>query len=407
LKKTNDDASGKAKTLKLRVSPKAESILRRGHPWLFSESIREQNREGKTGEMAIIYDRNNAFLGIGLFDSTSPIRVRMLHVGKPQNLDTAWWKSHFTKTVERRKKLFDLETTGFRLCNGESDGWPGFILDQYDRTLVLKLYTASWFSHLQTLLPILNHEIPNQRIVLRLSRNIQTQSKDFNLSDGQVICGEPLSENVVFKETGIRFEADVLRGQKTGFFLDQRENRRIVETLSRDRKVLNAFSVSGGFSLYAARGGAKSLTDVDISEHALESSNRNFQLNKENSAIRKCFHQTIKANVFDWLKETKEQFDLIIIDPPSLAKKEIDREEATHAYDKLVRQGMELLRPKGILVAASCSAHVSSSQFFELVNEAAQKTGRRFKQLLTTGHAPDHPSTFPEAEYLKCIYLEF
>ncbi len=389
--------------LRLRISPKAETILRGGHPWLFADSLRETNRDGRTGELAVIYDRKDCFLGIGLFDPASPIRVRMLHAGKPVKLDRAWWSKHLAQTLERRSTLFDKQTTGYRLCNGESDGWPGFIIDRYDSTLVLKLYTAAWFPRLDEIASLLHEQIPHERIVLRLSRNIQATAQTAGLADGQIFRGTPLHDPVVFLESGLRFEADVLRGQKTGFFLDQRENRKLVESHARGRHVLNAFSFSGGFSLYAARGGARSVTDLDISAHALESSRKNFALNP---SVTKCPHEFVKADAFEWLKEGPP-FDLVILDPPSLAKKESERDGAIQAYGRLASCGIHRLRPDGILVAASCSAHVSASEFFDIIRNAAQESGRKFQELHITSHPPDHPATFPEANYLKCIHLGF
>jgi 23S rRNA (cytosine1962-C5)-methyltransferase len=390
-------------SLKLRVTPDAERVLRGGHPWLFSESIREQNREGQLGEYAVIYDRQDRFLGIGLFDPNSPIRVRMLHVGKPQKLDATWWKQHLDQSIQKRQGLFDSLTTGYRLCHGENDDWPGFVLDRYDTTLVLKLYSAAWFTHLEGILSLLLAVFPQHRIVLRLSRNIQEASTA--LRDGMVLQGEPLNGPVVFQESGLRFEADVLRGQKTGFFLDQRENRRKVEALSRGRPVLNAFSFSGGFSLYAARGGAKSVTDLDISAHALESAKRNFALNASSVS---CNHELIQADAFEWLKEASEsKFGLIVLDPPSLAKREAERGRAIEAYERLAKRASRLLEKRGVLVAASCSAHVSAEEFFNAIRHAANESRRRFTVLETTGHPPDHPIRIPEAQYLKCIYLQF
>ena len=391
-------------TLRLRISQKAESILRSGHPWLFSDSIREQNRTGSAGDLAIIYDRKDRFLGMGLFDPEGPIRVRMLHVGKPQKLDRAWWQQHLTTTLDRRRNLFDSQTNGYRLCNGENDGWPGLVLDRYDSTLVLKLYTTVWIPRLEEIVEIIAEQVPCQRIILRLSRNIQDKSLPF--TEGQIVRGEPLLDPVVFLESGLRLEIDVVRGQKTGFFLDQRDNRRIVESLSHDRRVLNAFSFSGGFSLYAARGGADSVTDLDISPHALAAANRNFALNLDHPAISHCHHEIVKADAFDWLDSAPSaSFDLIILDPPSLAKRESEREQAIRAYGRLVRSALKLLRPAGILVACSCSAHVSTDEFLGSVRDAATQSGRPFKELQTTGHPPDHPATFPEAHYLKTIYL--
>lgn len=393
--------------LRLRVTATAETILRGGHPWLFAESIREQNRDGKLGELAVIYDRNDAFLAIGLFDPDSPLRVRILHSGKPFIIDVAWWKDHFSKAIQRRDGLFDEETTGYRLINGESDGWPGLVLDRYDTTLVLKLYTAAWFPTLEQIMSLTAASPSQERLVLRLSRNIQRVAQaQFNLSDGQILRGTSLDGPVIFRENGLRFEADVLRGQKTGFFLDQRENRRRVESLAQDRDVLNAFSFSGGFSLYAGRGGARSVTDIDISKHALESAQRNFALNQTNAAVANCRHETIQADAFDWLAQNlNRKFDLIILDPPSLAKRESERAGAIQAYAKLARHGLAHLKSGGILVAASCSAHVSEQEFFSALRESVRNSGRAFDEIQTAAHAADHPATFPEAHYLKCIYL--
>ncbi|PYM12743.1 MAG: 23S rRNA (cytosine(2499)-C(5))-methyltransferase, partial [Verrucomicrobia bacterium] len=229
----------------------------------------------------------------------------------------------------------------------------------------------------------------------------------FNLSDGEFLIGDRRDACPTFLETGLRFEADVTRGQKTGFFLDQRENRRIVETLARGRDVLNAFSFSGGFSVYAARGGAKSVTDLDISAHALEGAKRNFALNKELPNVARCTHATIQTDVFKWLAGNRDrEFDLVILDPPSLARRESERAGAIQVYTLLTRSGIAHLHGGGILVAASCSAHVSEEAFFGAVRLAAKKSRRKFTELQTTGHPPDHPATFPEAHYLKCIYLK-
>lgn len=387
--------------LRLRVSPKAETILRGGHPWLFADSVREQNRDGNAGDLAVIYDRKDAFLGIGLFDPGSPIRVRMLHIGKPAKLDAAWWSARMAQAIERRGGLFDAQTTGYRLCNGESDGWPGLVLDRYDTTLVLKLYTVAWFPHLPRVMELVTAQIPHEHLVLRLSRNIQKEAKAAGFADGQILRGDPLPSPVVFLENGLRFEADAVRGQKTGFFLDQRENRKMVESHARDRHVLNAFSFSGGFSLYAARGGARSVTDLDISAHALEAARRNLALNPP---LAKCPHEWIKADAFDWLAQGPS-FDLVILDPPSLARKESEREGAIHAYQRLASHGIARLHPDGILVAASCSAHVAAAEFYDIIRDTVRGTGRKFQELQTSTHAPDHPATFPEARYLKCIFL--
>jgi 23S rRNA (cytosine1962-C5)-methyltransferase len=395
--------------LRLRVSAAAETQLRAGHPWVYADSVREQNRDGASGELSVIYDRRDKFLAVGLFDPDSPIRVRVLHAGKPQTIDAAWWAARFKETAQRRRDLFDTQTNGYRIINGESDGWPGLVLDRYDRTLVLKLYSGVWLPRLDEISRLLLAQLKPKRLVLRLSRNIQARArKSIVAEDGQILFGEALKHLPTFLESGLHFEADVCRGQKTGFFLDQRENRRTVELLASGRRMLNAFSFSGGFSLYAARGGATSVTDLDISAHALESANRNFALNESLAAIARCPHELAQADAFDWLSKTESQkFGLIVLDPPSFAKRELERAGAIRAYERLAELGIRHLTPEGILVAGSCSAHVTPEEFFEAVRRSATKSGKAFRELQTTGHAPDHPATFKEANYLKAIYLRF
>lgn len=407
--------------LRLRITPDAERQIRGGHPWLFAESIREQNRDGRMGELAVIYDRRDRFLAVGLFDPDSPLRVRVLHTGSPQPIDGPWWKQRFEQAIVRRHGLFDERTNAGRWIHGESDGWPGLVLDRYDTTLVLKLYTAAWLPRLDELTRLIRETLTPERLALRLSRNIHEKDRrEFKISDGVWLDARPDHQGprtlqkpedpgglVTFLESDLRFEADVLRGQKTGFFLDQRENRRLVESLAAGRAVLNAFSFSGGFSLYAARGGARSVIDLDISAHALTNARRNFALNNSNPAVAACRHETVQADAFEWLQSQKTRhLDLIVLDPPSLAKRESERAAALTAYARLVRSALKLLRGGGILVAASCSAHVPADDFFQTVRGAAAQSNREFAELQTTRHPPDHPAAFKEAEYLKCIYLK-
>jgi len=394
-------------SLRLRVTAAAESIIRGGHPWVFAQSVREQNRDGTTGELAVIFDRNDRFLAVGLYDSDSPIRVRVLHAGKPQPIDASWWRQNAENAFNLRKDLFaDHQTTGFRCINGENDGWPGLVLDQYGDARVMKLYTAAWLPRLREIAALLKGE---GRLVLRLSRNIQQIAHDeFGLDDGTTLHGSAIEAPVEFLENGLRFEADVLRGQKTGFFLDQRENRSHLEALARGKTVLNLFSYSGGFSLYAARGGAPMVCSLDISEHALNAARRNFALNPSIPALAACRHETIQADAFLWLRDDPgRKFDLIILDPPSLAKREAEKTDAMGAYAKLIESCLARLDKKGILVAASCSAHVTAEEFFTLARGAAQKSNRSFEEIRATRHPVDHPATYPEGEYLKCIYFQF
>lgn len=406
--RSKSKADRKSAALRLRLTAAAENYIRAGHPWVFAESVRELSRDGAAGELAVIYDRNDKFLAVGLYDPRSPIRVRVLHTGRPRPIDQAFWQERLEAAVRRREGLFDELTTGYRLINGESDGWPGLVLDRYATTLVWKVYTTAWLARWEATRDLIQARLNPERIVLRLSRNIGPEAARAKLEDGMVVPGNKPEAGQVFLESGLRFEAEVRRGQKTGFFLDQRENRRMVETLARGRAVLNAFSYSGGFSLYAARGGAQSVTDLDISAHALAAAKRNFSLNNNIPAVANCRHELVQADAFEWLAENAgRHFDLIVLDPPSLAKRATERAGAIRAYTRLAQSGMAHLVIGGILVACSCSAQVTADEFFRVVRQAAARSGQKFQELRTTRHAPDHPATFKEAEYLKAIYLRF
>jgi 23S rRNA (cytosine1962-C5)-methyltransferase len=387
------------------LRPAAEGEVRSGHPWIFAESIREQNREGTPGELAVIFDKKDQFLAIGLYDPESPIRIRVLHRGKPANITPDWWRERLRDSLRFRAGLFDSETTGGRWVNGESDFFPALVLDRYGDALVLKLYSAIWFNRLEEIISLIREELSPATLILRLSRNIMRQASERGLKNGQALAGSAPDGPVQFLETGLRFEADVLLGQKTGFFLDQRENRRRVESLAAGKHVLNGFSFSGGFSLYAARGGARSVTDLDISGHALESARRNFALNAQ--LVARSEHHLLQTDVFQWLEQARrEKFDLVILDPPSLAKRQADRPAALKAYSSLARAGFDRTASGGITVCCSCSGHVRAEEFFQLVTQTARETRREFRVLQETREPADHHAAFPEAEYLKAIFIE-
>ena len=393
--------------LRLLLFPRAETAVRKGHPWVYGDSVKSQNRDGESGELAVIYDRRDRFMAVGLYDPDSPIRVRVIHCGKPAVIDREWWVSKARAALARREgTVLDGRTDGARCINGESEGFPGLVADRYANTLVVKLYTTAWLPRWKEMESILREVFQPQHLVLRMSRNVQeVAADDWNLEEGfQGGAGEDV---VIFSENGIRFEAAVRHGQKTGFFLDQRDNRARVESMAAGREVLNVFSFSGAFSLYAARGGATAVTDLDISAHALESADRNFALNADDPRIAAAKRGTVQADAFAWLEAADTKYDMIIVDPPSMARREKERDGALRAYQRLNTRAISMLRPGGILLAASCSAHVTADEFMSLVKDAARRAGRPWSELWTAGHAADHPAAFPEAEYLKAICLEF
>jgi 23S rRNA (cytosine1962-C5)-methyltransferase len=396
--------------LKIRITPAAEHAVRQGHPWVYGDKVRQQNRPAETGEIAVIYDRSDRFLALALYDLDSAIRLRILHHGAPVTLDEEWWRRKLRDSLAMRQDNFGPGTTGYRLINGENDGWPALILDQYGDTLVLKIYAAFWLPRLPEIEALIREALAPRALVLRLSRNlIARAAKHYQLEE--CFLGTPGDDTVTFLENDLTFEAEVRFGQKTGFFLDQRENRQRVESLAAGQDVLNAFSFSGGFSLYAARGGARSVTDLDISPHALESARRNFANNASHPAIAAARHESHQADAFAWLAEAARQggprFGLVITDPPSLAKREAERDGGIEAYHHLALNGLQLLQPGGTLLAASCSAHVSAEEFRRAVERAAHAVlGRDWRTLWTAGHAPDHPVSFREGEYLKAVAIQ-
>ena len=391
--------------LRIQLFPRAETAVRAGHPWVYDSGIKSINREGDAGELAVVYDRRDRFLAIGLYDPASPIRLRVLQVGKPATIDRVWWLARARDADELRAPIRETDTDGYRCINGDSEGFPGLVADRYADTLVVKLYSPVWLPRWEEIESVLREVFSPRFLVLRLSRNLTDPASAVGIHEG--FLGDRGDDVVVFRENGIRFESAVLHGQKTGFFLDQRDNRRRVEQLAAGRDVLNVFSFSGGFSLYAARGGARHVTDLDISAHALEAAERNFRLNDEDPRISSVRRDRIQADAFRWLDEDERTYDLIVVDPPSLAKREKERAGALRAYHALNQRAIAKLRRGGILVAASCSAHVSAQEFLGTLREIARQSGRPWRELWESAHAVDHPARFPEAGYLKALCVEF
>jgi 23S rRNA (cytosine1962-C5)-methyltransferase len=389
----------------LHVTPAAEKSLRAGHPWLYESSVIKQNHAGKPGDLAVIYDKKNRFLAVGLYDPTSPIRVKVLQAGKPAILNQEWFYTRLAEAADIREPLLSTQTNGYRLIHGENDGLPGLIIDRYAATWVIKIYTAAWLPHLQAVLAALVELEAPERIVLRLNR--QLQSETTTLRDGQIVYGEPLSQPIIFQENGLKFAADVVHGHKTGFFFDQRDNRQLVGQHAAGKNVLDVFAYSGGFSVYAAAGGAKSVFSLDVSAPALAAAQQNMALNKHRPEIARATHDIFAADAFEGmarLHQERRRFEMVIVDPPSFAKSSAEFDKALAAYARLVKLALPLVHKNGILVMASCSSHVSSEAFFRIITETAQQQGRPLHDMTYTGHALDHPIGFPEGAYLKCVF---
>ncbi|MFN8411000.1 MAG: class I SAM-dependent rRNA methyltransferase [Anaerolineales bacterium] len=400
--------SAAAQRIALRVSAPAERSIRQGHPWVFDQSITEQSHSGVPGDLAVIFDGKRKFLAIGLYDPTSPIRVRVLQKGKPAPIDQQWFQEKITAAATIRMPLKKQDTNGYRLIHGENDGLPGLVVDRYAETLVIKLYTPAWVLHLKDVCAALAKVQPSKRLILRLSRSLNKQTKYlYGLTDGQTLAGQTPESLLLFKENGIIFECDPINGQKTGFFLDQRENRERVRTLSKGKSVLNVFSYTGGFSLYAAEGGAKEVVSVDFSTPATEATVRNIAHNQNLFNVKAAKFETIAQDAFEVLEQMKQanrRFDMVILDPPMFAQNQTQIETALSAYKRLTRLGLDVLKPGGILVQASCSSRVDADSFFEAVLRSANEAKRPLREIERTGHALDHPIHFKEGSYLKCLF---
>lgn len=389
----------------IKLKPNAEILVKKGHPWVFENSIIKKNKEGKSGDLAVIFDsRKNKFLACGFYDPQSPIRIKILQANTPATINTDWFAEKVKTAYQKRTPLLKTDTNSYRLIYGENDGLPSFIADVYDNVLVIKLYASFWFYYLKDILATLIKVSEASTTVLRLSRNVQKTGNTFNLSDGQIIDGELKNEVVIFKEHGTNFSANVIHGHKTGYFLDHRENRRKVGAIAKGKTVLDVFSYAGGFSIHALAGGAKEVTSLDISKPALEIAKSNAKLNPYTGK-----HKTIAGDAFEELNKLADnntKYDIVVIDPPSFAKSAAEVAKALASYKKLTRLGLKLVQKKGMLVLASCSSRVTSEEFFELVEQTLIKNKVTYAIKEQTLHDIDHPIAFKEGAYLKCIYVQ-
>jgi 23S rRNA (cytosine1962-C5)-methyltransferase len=395
------------KRIAIHVKPAAERMLRACHPWVFDNSIRKQSHEGSAGDLAVIFDSKRRFLAVGLYDPHSPIRVKVLQHRQQATIDAAWFTERLQAAIALRQPLVSAKTNGYRLLHGENDGFPGLIIDVYAATLVMKLYSAAWLPHLKDIITALQTLHAFDRLLLRLSRNIQGIMAQYGLNDGQALVGAEITETVVFQENGLSFAADVVHGHKTGFFFDQRDNRSEVRKLSTGRRVLDVFAYSGGFSLYAAAGGARSVTSLDISAPALAAAKGNFALNQDDGNVKSSQHITMVDDAFAGIESLRAEgrsFDMVIVDPPSFAKSAAEVERALLSYTRLTRLALTVLDSDGVFVMASCSSRVTTSNFFNNVFSAVNDAGRSLTEIKRTSHALDHPIGFPEGEYLKCLF---
>ena len=391
------------RNLAVRVTKDALRQIRAGHPWIFDQSITSVSGPGNPGDLAIVFDDKRKFAAIGLWDPTSAIRIRVLTTSQA-TINQDFWERRLAEAQERREPLPPEDVSnGIRLVHGENDALPGLVIDRYDTTMVIKLYSSAWFAHLQPLLSAVNTTWEPTSVVLRLARNVGSHAPS-GFRDGSVLTTEPPPDPTAFLENGFQLTADPVAGQKTGYFLDQRRNRALVAEYAADRDVLDVFCCHGGFSVHAAAGGARHVHSTDLSPFAVASAKRHVATN-----IADASHSTTVGDAFEVMADLAAQgqrFDFLIVDPPSFASRKSAIESAARAYTKLTHLAVDLLRPGGLLLQASCSSRIDADLFANTVTSAIHHAGARHSLLKQTGHDFDHPIGYAHGAYLKAVLLE-
>jgi 23S rRNA (cytosine1962-C5)-methyltransferase len=384
------------------LKPGKEQSLQRFHPWVFSGAIHEINGRVEEGDVVEVLSSRREFLAMG-HCQVGYIAVRVFSFEKLEpNLN--FWIKKLDRALDVRKKLglADNPTTNvYRLVHGEGDGMPGLIIDFYNGTAVMQAHSAGMFLIRETIASALK-EVMGERLIAVYDKSEKTVpfKADLEPKDGYL-----LGESKVFEvqEHGNRFKVDWVEGQKTGFFVDQRENRRLVQEYSHNRSVLNMFCYSGGFSFYAMRGGAQLVHSVDSSAKAIELTNENVKLNFQDDTR----HEAFVADCFDYMDKNKDKYDLIILDPPAFAKHRGALPQALKGYKRLNLKAFQQIAPGGILFTFSCSQVVTKDKFREAVFSAAAISGRKVRILNQLVQPADHPVDMyhPEGEYLKGLVL--
>ncbi|MFM7063763.1 MAG: class I SAM-dependent rRNA methyltransferase [Actinomycetes bacterium] len=399
----------------VRLTKDALRQVRGGHPWVFDASVISVRPDGQVGDLAVVFDDDRRFAAIGLWDPGSPIRVRVLHRGSPRTVDGAFWREQLSAALGRRTPLLDQgDTDAYRWVAGENDGLPGLVVDRYADVAVVKLYSAAWMPHLDAVVAALvdvaaEHTDPVGRVVLRMARTTAAAPRRPGteyLDDGSALVGELPTEPVQFVEHGLAFEADVVHGQKTGHFLDQRDNRLRVRHLAAGGRVLDVFCCTGGFSVNAAAGGATLVHSVDLSPQAVATARRNLAYNSALPEVGACTHRATVGDAYEVMEQLAaagETYDVVVVDPPSFASRKEQVAGAVRAYARLTGLSLELVAPSGTLLQASCSARIDAATFERVVTSAAADAGRPLRNVQVLGHALDHPVGFPQGEYLCAV----
>ena len=378
---------------------KEESLLRR-HPWVFSGAIDLIDDEISDGDIVSVFDSRNRFLASGHFQNAT-IAVRILTFEEIE-LNQSFYNKVLSEAIELRKTLglFSKENSICRILHGEGDGLPGLIIDYYNGVAVIQCHSIGMYQSIE-LISVALQTVLGKSLKAVYSKSSETLHNKADIVDSFIFgtCKTPHKA----KENGVTFSIDWVTGQKTGFFIDQRENRKLLSKYAQNKKILNTFCYSGGFSLFALKAGANEVHSLDSSKKAIELTEQNVGLNKleEN-------HVTIVADAMEFMKTVDNSFDVIILDPPAFAKHRDKRHQAIQGYKRLNEMAIRSIRPGGIIFTFSCSQVVDKNLFTHTVIAAAISSGRKIRILEQLHQPADHPinAFHPEGEYLKGLVIQ-
>lgn len=387
---------------KIILKPGKDKSVFRYHPWIFSGAIAKMDKDIQEGDVVNVYNPDNTFLATGHYQVGS-IAVRILSF-EEREIDLGFWKERIAQACQARKTIGLLgspDTNAFRLIHGEGDELPGLVVDYYAGVAVVQFHSVGMYLQRETIAQALLEVMGGQLTAIYDKSESTLPHKAAIEPQNGYLYGK--ADNFIASENGLKFNVDWLEGQKTGFFIDQRENRHLLEKYAKDKDVLNMFCYTGGFSFYAMRGGAHSVHSVDVSARAIEVANRNVELNFPGDPR----HQAFAEEAFRFLDKSYHKYDLIVLDPPAFAKHQNVLNNAIQGYKKLNRKGIEAVKPGGIIFTFSCSQVITKDIFRQTVFTAAANTGRKVKILHQLTQPADHPISIyhPEGDYLKGLVL--
>lgn len=379
-----------------------EKSLRRKHPWVFSRGINKVEGEPSLGETVDVFTHDGKWLAKAAYSPNSQIRARVWSFEK-QEINKAFFVKRIKDAQLLREDIIERDgLTGYRLIAAESDGLPGITIDKYQDYLVCQLLSAGSEFHKQTLVEALLEVFPDCNIYER--SDVAVRKKEGLEEVTGVLHGEEPPKSVVIEENGVKISVDIVGGHKTGFYLDQRDSRQQAMKYVKDKEVLNCFSYTGGFGLYALKGGAKRVINADVSQPALDTAKFNAELNEFDISKKRAVF--LNADVFKLLREYRDQgtkFDVVIMDPPKFVSSKNNLTSGANGYKDINMLAMQILKPGGTLLTYSCSGLMSADLFQKVIADAAVDSGRQVKFIERFEQAADHPtdSAYPEGFYLK------